>query len=277
MADEGASDHLTNKQEEIVQKCALSCTEMDKSDDRGYRKVVFLIGAGASTSAGIPDFRSKGGLYDRYGPDLFHRLTLEHFPQKIYDFYREFAKQDYAPTSVHKALARLNVVKRLRGVVTQNIDGLEEQAGVDTDLVHCVHGSLSRFRCSRSFCDGFLTAKEYKALIPSHETPPKCFMCGQDSLLRPDIVLFGESLNSATLGDALRALVSCDLFVCVGTSLRVQPIASLPIEHVSRDAHRIWINRDAPPDVYQENGFFDLCIQDECDNAIENLFPDLVQ
>lgn len=266
---------MTDKQSEILQKCARSCEKVDGCEDNneGYRNIVFLIGAGASTSAGIPDFRSKGGLYERYGPDLFQRLTLECFPQKIYDFYRDFAKEDYAPTSVHEALVGLNAAGRLEGVVTQNIDGLEDKAGVDKNLVHCVHGSLSRFRCSRYLCEGSLTAEEYNRLLPTHETPPQCYLCGQNSLLRPDIVLFGESLDSATVGDSLRALRACDLFVCIGTSLRVQPTASMPLENVTKRAHRIWINRDPPPDMYQENGFFDLCMQDECDSAIKALFP----
>lgn len=239
--------------------------------------IVFLVGAGASTSAGIPDFRSSDGLYARWGTDLFHETTQQDDPQRIYDFYREFASKQYRPTVVQRTIARLTNQGRLCSVLTQNIDGLEEAAGIPTDRIEYLHGSLAHFRCERSGCDATMTGAECQRYM--RDRPLRCYQCassgidacGRPVLMRPDIVLFGEPLDPVVLHNAKCALFQCDLFVCVGTSLRVDPVASLPRECIHPHARRIWINRDPPPAEYID--FFDACVQAECDAAIDALFP----
>ena len=269
-----ALSRMSAQQEQIFAKCANSCKrvlENRPSDTKGaYSNIAFLVGAGASTSAGIPDFRSKGGLYECYGHDLFYKQTLELDPEKIYGFCREYFGQQYSPTQAHHIFAALQAAGRLGTIVTQNIDGLSEKAGVDANRVKCLHGSLAHFSCSSPLCSGSVTAEEFAELAETREKTPTCYMC-QSALLRPDIVLFGEALDQSVLQQSRAALAQCDLFVCVGTSLQVNPAALLPLENVRRGVPRIWINRDAPPPNYAD--FFDVCILDDCDDALSFLFP----
>ena len=246
-------------------------TEREQHLLHNSKIVVVLLGAGISTSAGIPDFRSQNGLYAKYGGDLFHCLTLQHEPERIHCFVHDYHSENYAPTKGHQVLKTLQDAGILRSVLTQNIDGLEEQVGLERFKVVHLHGSLNEFRCTNHDCDGRLSGQEFKKFSTSRSMPLECYACNGSSLMRPEIVLFGEALNEAAIEYARLDLAACDTFICVGTSLKVQPVASMPMQHVPQSAKRIWINRDPPPPHYAS--FFTHQLLGDCDDMMQTLLP----
>ncbi len=185
------------------------------------KKVVFFGGAGVSTESGIPDFRSVDGLYNqkyKYPPEVI--LSHDFFMNKtreFYDFYREkILITDVQPNPAHIWLARLEQAGRLSAVVTQNIDGLHQKAG--SKAVYELHGTIHKNYCMK--CGKFYDA----GYIMSTTGVPKC-SCG--GIIKPDVVLYDEDLNSATVGGAIRAIESADTLIVAGTSLTVYPAAGL--------------------------------------------------
>jgi NAD-dependent deacetylase len=180
---------------------------------------VALTGAGISAESGIPTFRSKGGLWEKYDPMVYASAEVfRQDPSKYWiirgDFIRDYEK--YQPNSGHYALADLEEMKILRHVITQNIDGLHKKAG--SHNVTEIHGSLREIYCLN--CD-----KEYLAPHVPSGNPPYC-ECG--GVLKPNTVLFGEQLPPMALEKAQHESSSCSLMLVIGTSAVVQPAASLP-------------------------------------------------
>lgn len=204
------------------------------------RNVVFFGGAGVSTASGIPDFRSATGLYNqktgsRYAPEtmLSHYFFLHH-PDEFYDFLRgSLYYPDAKPNKAHAALAAMEKQGKLTAVVTQNIDDLHQQAG--SKVVYELHGSMKRFYCMR--CRRPYPAEK----VFSMQSTPACDACG--GLVRPDVVLYGESLDSDVLQASLTAISRCDSLIVGGTSLVVYPAAGLV--NYFRGKCLILINRDS--------------------------------
>ncbi len=187
----------------------------------GSERIVFFGGAGVSTESGIPDFRSVDGLYSQqwdYPPETI--LSHTFFMKKTEDFYRFYrAKMNCLsakPNPAHIKLAELEKQGRLTAVVTQNIDGLHQIAG--SKRVYELHGSIHRNNCMR--CGKFY-GPEY---IFESEGVPKC-ECG--GVIKPDVVLYEEGLDDATVNGAVDAIRSCDTLIIGGTSLNVYPAAGL--------------------------------------------------
>ena len=184
-------------------------------------KIVFFGGAGVSCESGIPDFRSADGLYSQqyaYPPEviLSHTFFMRE-PEEFFRFYR--AKMLYPeakPNAAHRALARLEAQGKLTGVVTQNIDGLHQAAG--SKRVWELHGSVHRNRCMR--CG---RAYGLDAVLES-EGVPRC-ACG--GIIKPDVVLYEESLDGRVLDGAVAAIRAADTMLVGGTSLNVYPAAGL--------------------------------------------------
>ena len=181
--------------------------------------VVFFGGAGVSTESGIPDFRSVDGLYNQkydVPPEelLSHGYFFSH-TEKFYEFYREkMICLDAKPNKAHKKLAELEKAGKLKAVITQNIDGLHSAAG--SKKVYELHGSVHR-----NFC--LDCGKSYSAEdILASKGVPRC-SCG--GLIKPDVVLYGENLDDATVTGALSAIENCDTLIIGGTSLTVYPAA----------------------------------------------------
>lgn len=185
------------------------------------RSAVFFGGAGVSTESGIPDFRSVDGLYNQHydaPPEtiLSHSYFVRH-PEKFFRFYRDKMLYPQAkPNAAHIALARWEAAGHLAGIITQNIDGLHQAAG--SKNVQELHGSVLRNYCTR--CRRFAPLGE----IMGSDGIPKC-SCG--GILKPDVVLYEESLNSRTLENSLELLENADLLIVGGTSLNVYPAAGL--------------------------------------------------
>ena len=189
-------------------------------DDAG--SVVFFGGAGVSTASGIPDFRSEDGLYHqhfKYPPEtmLSHSFYVSH-TEEFYDFYRErMICLTAKPNQAHRKLAELEQEGKLDCVVTQNIDGLHQAAG--SKRVYELHGSVHRNICQRC-------GKVYSAeWVLETKGAPVCEECG--GAIKPDVVLYEESLDDAVIGGSLRAIASCDMLIVGGTSLVVYPAAGL--------------------------------------------------
>ena len=202
-------------------------------------RIVFFGGAGVSTESGIPDFRSTDGLYSQkfdYPPEtiISHSFYLRK-PEYFFRFYREkMLPLGFAPNITHRVLARWEQEGRLSAVVTQNIDGLHQKAG--SQRVYELHGSVLRNYCTR--CGKFHTAE----FIRDHEGVPKCD-CG--GTVKPDVVLYEESLDGETLEKSVYAIENADLLILSGTSLTVYPAAGL-INYYRGD-RLVLINRDATP------------------------------
>ena len=187
--------------------------------------VVFFGGAGVSTESGVPDFRSKDGLYnqhdvrfDGYSPEyLLSHECLTSQPEVFFEFYRQkLDTHDIKPNAAHKALAKLEQQGKLKAVVTQNIDGLHQAAG--SKNVYEIHGTTARNYCSRC-------GKKYPAdhIFRSTAAVPRC-ACG--GVIRCDVTLYGEQLPEEAVADAIEAISSADMLIIGGTSLSVYPAAS---------------------------------------------------
>jgi NAD-dependent deacetylase len=180
---------------------------------------VALTGAGISAESGIPTFRSKGGLWEKFDPTIY--ASIEMFrtdPSKYWSIRGEFIRNydAYQPNPGHAAMAELEAMGLLRHVITQNIDGLHRKAG--SRSVTEIHGSLREIFCVRC-------GREYRAPSIPEGSPPLC-ECG--GVLKPNTVLFGESLPAQALETAWRESGACRVMLVIGTSAVVQPAATLP-------------------------------------------------
>lgn len=188
---------------------------VDTSDN-----IVFFGGAGVSTESGIPDFRSSDGLYNqefRYPPEvMLSRSFFIQYPMEFYRFYKKkIINENVSPNPAHVALAKLEKSKKLKAIITQNIDGLHQSAGSKNVLE--LHGSIYRNYCMDC-------KRHYNIKIIKDNDIPRC-ECG--GIIRPDIVLYEESLNNDLLMEATRYLAQADVLIIGGTSLSVYPAAGL--------------------------------------------------
>ncbi len=203
------------------------------------RNIVFFGGAGVSTESGIPDFRSVDGLYSQkfdYPPEtiISHSFFLKK-PEYFFRFYKEkMLPLGFPPNVTHKVLARWEQEGRLSAVVTQNIDGLHQKAG--SKKVFELHGSVLRNYCMN--CGKFYSAE----FVKNAAGIPRC-TCG--GIVKPDVVLYEESLDPATIEGSLKAIREADMLIVAGTSLTVYPAAGLINDY--RGDRLVLINRDVTP------------------------------
>ena len=185
-------------------------------------RIVFFGGAGVSTESGVPDFRSVDGLYHQkfdYPPEtiLSHSFFMRN-PEAFYDFYRQKILIDgILPNAAHYKLAELEAAGKLKAVITQNIDGLHQLAG--SKAVYELHGTVSRnfcMKCHREF------GADY---VRTADPVPRCDACG--GIIKPDVVLYEEMLDEATMAGAIRQIAQADMMIVGGTSLVVYPAAGL--------------------------------------------------
>lgn len=222
--------------------------------------IVFFGGAGVSTESGIPDFRSKDGLYNmkyKYPPEqiLSHTFFKDN-TEEFYKFYKDKLNSlKYEPNITHYALANLEKNGKLTSVITQNIDGLHQKAG--STRVHELHGSVLRNYCIK--CHNFYDA-EY--VFNSKTIIPTC-KCG--GIIKPDVVLYEEPLDNNVYEEALKDISHCDVLIIGGTSLAVYP-ASYLVRYFKGN-HIILINKDKTP--FDSNA--DLVINDSLGNVFKNI------
>ncbi len=194
---------------------------------RESKHIVFFGGAGVSTESGIPDFRSKDGLYnqhdvkfDRYSPEYLLSIDcLVDHPDVFYEFYRQkLNTAGIEPNRAHYKLAEMEKAGKLDGIITQNIDGLHQRAG--SKNVQEVHGTTYRNYCMKCH-----EKYPYDFIFKSEGPIPKCPKCG--GMVRPDVTLYGEGLPQTAWIESKRLVFRADCLIIGGTSLAVQPAASL--------------------------------------------------
>ena len=221
--------------------------------------IVFFGGAGVSTESGIPDFRSKDGLYHQkydYSPEeiLSHTFFLTH-PDSFYKFYKEKMNSlKVKPNITHQKLVELEKEGKLKAIITQNIDGLHTKAGSQNVLE--LHGSILRNYCMN--CHKFYKASD----VFNNKDIPKC-SCG--GVIKPDVVLYEEALDSNILIKAIQSIESADVLIVAGTSLQVYPASSLI--HYFKGKYFILINKDRT--LY--DSFANLVIHDSLGNVFKYL------
>lgn len=231
---------------------------MEKSE-----QIVFFGGAGVSTESGIPDFRSVDGLYhtvyDFPPEEILSHSFYEKNPAIFFRFYRDkLLHLDAKPNDAHKALARLEEMGKLKGIITQNIDGLHQQAGSKNVLE--LHGSVHRNFCEQ--CHRFYSAQD---MIASEDLP-RC-VCG--GRIKPDVVLYEEALDEFTLQQAVTLIRHADMLIVGGTSLAVYPAAGL-MNYYTGDRLAL-INKS----VTSYDGRADLLIKDSIGTVLRQAVAEL--
>ncbi len=207
-------------------------------------RAVAFTGAGISTESGIPDFRSPGGVWSRHRPVMYQEFLASHDARRRYwamkkEAFRDFA--DAAPNVAHRVLARWESSGRLRGVITQNIDGLHQDAGSSNVLE--LHGTNREVYCLD--CGQRYPAAQVQEWLEAGEDVPACRACS--GWLKPATVSFGQNLPVDVLEAAQRLSEEADCFIAIGSSLVVQPAAGLPELAKRRGAYLVIVNRDETP------------------------------
>ncbi len=212
------------------------------------KAVVVFAGAGLSTESGIPDFRSPGGVWDRYNPEDFYFqnfLASEASREKYWQMATEMyeSMKDARPNAAHLAIAELEALGKLDCVITQNIDGLHHKAGNSEGKIIELHGTALYVSCLT--CRKRYDRDEIQERLRRGEKAPHCDACG--GLLKPATISFGQSMPERATEEAYRRSADCNLFIVVGSSLVVQPAASMPLVAKRGGARLVIINRDETP------------------------------
>ncbi len=203
--------------------------------------IVFFGGAGVSTASGIPDFRGTNGLYIRETTDLSSRILKRNFlktdPKEFYNYFKEnFIYPNAKPNFTHRFLAYLEQQNKLSCIITQNIDGLHQEAG--SKKVIELHGNVNNFSCTNCH-------KKYGLQHILEGRIPVCY-CG--SIIQPDIVLFGDAVDEAVFEQAENAVINCDMLIIAGTTLTVKP-ANKIVENYKGNK-LVCINKDHIENMY---------------------------
>ncbi len=221
------------------------------------RRIVVFTGAGASTESGIADFRSRGGIWDKYNPEDFYFqkfLTNEESREKYWQMSTEVYEslKKAKPNPVHLAIAELEKLDKLDCIITQNIDGLHHKAGNSREKIIELHGtalSVSCLSCRRKY-----DRDEVQQRILNGVKVPRCDDC--EGLLKPDTISFGQAMPERETNQAYDRSFGSDLFIVVGSSLVVQPAAYIPLRAKQGGAKLVIINRDPTP----HDGYADIVI-----------------
>lgn len=228
--------------------------------------IVVLTGAGVSTESGISDFRSPGGVWDRYDPDDLNFqsfLRSEESRKTYWKFHRDFylPMKLAEPNDAHRALAELERMGKLHRIITQNVDNLHQRAGSSPEKVIEIHGTAFTVRCLE--CGALYDREEIERRIDAGEEVPRCDAC--NGLLKPATVSFGQAMPEREISESLEAAMSCDLFIVLGSSLLVYPAAQLPMEAINHGASLVIVNLTGTP----YDGHADLVIQAKCGEVMK--------
>ena len=211
-------------------------------------RILVFTGAGLSTESGVPDFRSPGGIWEKYDPsDFYYQRFLSDEParEKYWQMSTELYEtlKDAAPNAAHLAIKRLEDMGKLWGIVTQNIDDLHRKAGNSPEKIIEIHGTAVTVSCLH--CGKEFDRTEIQARLQSGIRVPYCDSC--NGPLKPDTLSFGQAMPQEKMFRANTLAEECDLCIALGSSLVVYPAASIPI-HASRSGAKLMIvNRDPTP------------------------------
>lgn len=210
------------------------------------RQIAVLTGAGISTESGIPDFRSPGSVWRHQPPVSYHDfISRAEARQHYWQTRRNLSAQVAAaqPNAAHKALVELERRQVLLGIITQNFDGLHQDAGIPPERVIEIHGTSRAAACT--LCGARSSMSDLQQRIDAGEIDPCCPSCG--GYLKSATILFGQRVPEAELARAKELAMSCDLFLVVGSSLKVTPAATLPRMALSRNIPLIIVNLQPTP------------------------------
>ncbi|MDD5543335.1 MAG: NAD-dependent deacylase [Acidobacteriia bacterium] len=213
---------------------------------RNARRITAFTGAGISTESGLSDFRSPGGVWDRYRVVTFqefvrsHEARVEFWTMKR-DFYHELERA--RPNKAHQALAELERRGRLECVITQNIDGLHQESGNSPDRVIELHGTNRKAVCLS--CRRTWPIGEIQTRLESGDLDPRCEKC--QGLIKPATISFGQAMPEEEMRRAFECAETTDLMLMIGSSLQVAPAASIPPHAHTHGANLIFINRTQTP------------------------------
>ncbi|MET8578273.1 Sir2 family NAD-dependent protein deacetylase [Streptomyces sp. NPDC005012] len=234
--------------------------------------VAILSGAGISTDSGIPDYRGPGGVWTR-DPDAEKLVTYDHYMndpeirRRSWAMRRDTGVLTAEPNAAHLAVAELERSGVPVRVITQNVDGLHQKAGMPDRKVLELHGSLRSVVCTR--CHARRPMPEVLARLDAGEADPACAGCG--GVLKPATVMFGERLDPEVLGQALAVAKACEVFVAVGTSLQVHPAAGLAGVAADHGARLVVVNAEETP--YDE--LADEVVREPIGTALPRLLREL--
>ena len=206
-------------------------------------KIVVLTGAGISTESGIPDFRSPGGIWEKFRIIEYSEFMASE-EARLEDWRRRFVMRDQlgevTPNIAHEAIANWVNSGKCSMLITQNVDGLHHEAGTNADAMIEIHGTARHAICTQ--CDQRYEISECRAMLEETATAPNCRKCG--GIIKSAVVMFGEQMPQIETRRAFEAAADCDLFVAIGTSLVVRPVADLPLIAKKAGAKFAIINRD---------------------------------
>jgi NAD-dependent deacetylase len=210
--------------------------------------VLVFTGAGLSTESGIPDFRSPGGVWDRYDPSDFYFQRIisdEEVRERYWEMSREFygGMKDALPNRGHMAIKEMEDAGKLLAVVTQNIDSLHHKAGNSPERIIEIHGTAFSVSCLS--CGKKYDREKIERRLDTGVKVPYCDDCS--GILKPDTVSFGQAMPEDKMAEAFRHAGNCDLCIVLGSSLVVYPAASVPVHAVGCGAKLMIINRDGTP------------------------------
>lgn len=233
-------------------------------------RIVALTGAGISTESGIPDFRGPGGTWSRIKPITFQEF-LDSEAARLEDWRRRFVMNENfgraAPNDGHLGVARLWEAGRLRALITQNIDGLHQRAGVPSESVIEIHGNATHGRCLD--CGSGMNLADIRRMIDATGAAPRC-ACG--GLVKAAIISFGERMPEAAMRQACEHAASADLFIVIGSSLQVRPASSLPLIGKRAGARLVIMNAEPTP----LDSTADLIVRERIGTVFRSLYPQTV-
>ena len=210
------------------------------------RNMVVLTGAGISTESGIPDFRSPGGIWSQF-TIIEYREFMASEEARLEDWRRRFHMEDQLgevkPNTGHQKIAQWVRDGKCSTLITQNIDGLHQDAGTPADAIIEIHGNARHASCTA--CGLRHEIAECRKQLEETGRAPRCRECGQ--IVKSDVVMFGEAMPEAETRAAFEAVQTCDLFLAVGTSLVVYPAADLPMAAKDAGAKLVILNREETP------------------------------
>ena len=283
--EENNTEKKSNEKEEAltglnIEKYNKLITKLKTND---YKKIVFLTGAGVSTAAGIPDFRSRGGLFDQLQlkyhlispEDVFSIDLFLNRPQYFYEFCKNFKPENYSPTIFHYFMGYISHIKKLHYVFTQNIDGLDSKCGIDKEKLVYAHGNFEEAHCPG--CEKRFNMSDLRKYIDKGEIM-YCDKCG--SPIKPLITFYGEPLLNSFFRKS-NTIDEADIVIICGTSLLVSPFNELP-DIAKRRSIRLFINKDEFPKVmyglrpfgFDDEESNDLFFKGECDTAAKKIVKD---
>ena len=235
---------------------------------QGGKNIVFT-GAGISTESGIPDYRSQGGIWDKFRPVYFDefmssRDAREEYWRRWIELYQGITRAE--PNAGHIAIARLHRMGLLDAVITQNVDGLHQEAGLTDKHIIELHGNTRRIRCMS--CGAITSTSETVSRLETGDAAPEC-KCG--GFFKPDTISFGQAMPVAEVEKAVELSQACNFFMVVGSTLLVQPAAHMPVYARQNEAFLAIVNLSETPC----DNMCDVLIQEKAGRVLEGIVAEV--